>query len=123
MTDKLSKGESLPHLSRREAMTQDEREQKALEAAREFAHNSAMAAEDQLYPRPFGQEDFENALMRKFHAAMTEGGVWISREDARHIVTMSDYTHYGHSATCGDPLAEKEVCDRLRAKLEGNHDL
>ena len=92
-------------------MTQDEREQKALEAAREFAHNSAMAAEDQLYPRPFGQEDFENALMRKFHAAMTEGGVWLSREDAEAII--APWT------TQTIPILHANAISRLRAKLEG----
>ena len=61
-------------------------------------------------------------LLRAYDAAMTEGMVLVSREDAQHIVTVSDYAHYGRSAVAGDPLAEKEACDRLREalKVEGS---
>ena len=106
-------------------MTQDEREQKAppCDCTRQDKDGN-------WYQECYCQNNGDLANAQAWcteqnihHAAMTEGGVWISREDARYIVTMADYTRIVRTAVAGDTFAEKEVCDRLRAKLDGNHDL
>ena len=94
-------------------MTNDD-DKDALEAAKKARWETGEWCGDSV-------EQFE-AGWYAYHAAMTEGGVWISREDARYIVTMADYTRIVRTAVAGDTFAEKEVCDRLRSKLDGNHD-
>jgi hypothetical protein len=100
-------------------MTQDEREQKALEAAWN------------VYERAYDINDISMAGVESFahayHAAMTEGGVWVSRKDAAFIADSLETTA-PLIAKVGTPegFTAKErslsIAARIRAKLEGNHD-
>jgi hypothetical protein len=82
-------------------MTQDEREQKALEEA---------LKDCSVLDRPRRKQQLLN-----FHAAMTEGGVWVSRDDAKALELLTD-------AYCHDDIDLIDIRNRLRAKLDGNHD-
>jgi hypothetical protein len=116
-------------------MTQDEREQKALEAARvtidhdKIRDRKAMA----LAFRWAGKEGIDHHYVwaekfaHAYHAAMTEGGVWVSRKDAAFIADSLETTA-PLIAKVGTPegFTAKErslsIAARIRAKLEGNHD-
>ena len=107
-------------------MTQDERKQKALEAAIEAASSDDSCrlrhyTPDEAYARQVG------AGARAYHAAMTEGGVWISREDAAFIADSLETTAPLIAKVCtpeGFTAKERSlsIAARIRAKLEGNHD-
>lgn len=110
-------------------------EQKALEAAKQapsefFAeHGSRIEPQDRL-----------TIECRAYHAAMTEGGIWISREDladlsndaykwlsdkAEEEKVMADIAFEESVGSIAVDMPALEIrcfVDRLRAELEGNHD-
>jgi hypothetical protein len=114
MTPQVSQASApLPHLSRREAMTQDEREQKAppCDCTRQDKDGN-------WYQECYCQNNGDLANAQAWcteqnihHAAMTEGGVWLSREDAEAII--APWT------TQTIPILHANAISRLRAKLEG----
>ena len=83
-------------------MTQDEREQK-MEAYNPSQYETITQANNRM-----------SAELSRLKA-MTEGGVWISREDAKALELLTD-------AYCHDDLDLIDIRNRLRAKLDGNHD-
>ena len=114
-------------------MTQDEREQKALEAARvtidhdKIRDRKAMA----LAFRWAGKEGIDHHYVwaekfaHAYHAAMTEGGVWVSREDAEAFASVKwkstdkDNMEFSATTTCYVMDKLRPAISRLRAKLEG----
>jgi hypothetical protein len=109
-----SKGESLPHLSRREAMTQDEREQK-MEAYNPSQYETITQANNRM-----------SAELSRLKA-MTEGGVWVSRKDAAFIADSLETTAPLIAKVCTPEgftakARSLSIAARIRAKLEGNHD-
>jgi hypothetical protein len=105
---------TLPHLSRREAMTQDEREQK-MEAYNPSQYETITQANNRM-----------SAELSRLKA-MTEGGVWVSRKDAAFIADSLETTApLIAKVSTPEGFTAKErslsIAARIRAKLEGNHD-
>ena len=94
------------------------REQKALEAGYCAVFKSPEQGVRQCF----------DAAMRAHNAAMTEGGVWVSKEDAEAFASVKwkstdkDNMEFSATTTCYVMDKLRPAISRLRAKLEGNHD-